>query len=216
MQRSCNFKFSYFQISQLMNINFNKDESGLIPAIIQDQHSNIVLMLGFMNREAYDKTLQSGQVTFFSRTRKRLWTKGEESGNFLNVVSITPDCDQDTLLIKAIPVGPVCHTGADTCWEENNPTDDFHFLKTLQDYIAKRKKEMPKGSYTTSLFESGTAKIAQKVGEEAVETVIEAMANNDERLIYEASDLVYHLMVLLTHKGYSLADLASELKKRHK
>ncbi|MEI7421597.1 MAG: bifunctional phosphoribosyl-AMP cyclohydrolase/phosphoribosyl-ATP diphosphatase HisIE [Prolixibacteraceae bacterium] len=199
-----------------MNINFNKDESGLIPAIIQDQRSNKVLMLGYMNQESYDKTVQSGLVTFYSRTRKRLWTKGEESGNFLNVVSITPDCDQDTLLIKAIPVGPVCHTGADTCWDENNPTDDFYFLKTLQDYISRRKNEMPKGSYTTSLFESGTAKIAQKVGEEAVETVIEAMANNDERLIYEASDLVYHLMVLLTHKGYSLSDLASELKKRHK
>lgn len=199
-----------------MNINFNKDESGLIPAIIQDQNTHKVLMLGFMNQEAYEKTVKSGQVTFYSRTRKRLWTKGEESGNFLNVVSIKPDCDQDTLLIKAIPVGPVCHTGADTCWDETNPTDDFYFLKTLQDYISKRKLEMPKGSYTTSLFESGTAKIAQKVGEEAVETVIEAMANNDERLIYEASDLVYHLIVLLTHKGYSLSDLAGELKKRHK
>jgi len=199
-----------------MTLNFNKEESGLIPAIIQDQHSNKVLMLGFMNKEAYEKTVQSGQVTFYSRTRKRLWTKGEESGNFLNVVSITADCDEDTLLIKAIPVGPVCHTGADTCWEEANPTDDFYFLKTLENFIAKRKAEMPKGSYTTSLFESGTAKIAQKVGEEAVETVIEAMANNDERLIYEASDLVYHLIVLLAHKGYSLSDLATELKKRHK
>jgi len=199
-----------------MDINFNKESSGLVPAIIQDQHSNKVLMLGFMNKEAYDKTVQTGQVTFFSRTRKRLWTKGEESGNFLDVVSITEDCDQDTLLIKAIPVGPVCHTGADTCWDEQNPTDDFYFLKTLQNFIAKRKAEMPKGSYTTSLFESGTAKIAQKVGEEAVETVIEAMANNDERLLYEASDLVYHLMVLLAHKGFSISDLATELKKRHK
>ena len=199
-----------------MDINFNKESSGLVPAIIQDQHSNKVLMLGFMNKAAYDKTVQTGQVTFFSRTRKRLWTKGEESGNFLNVVSITEDCDQDTLLIKAIPAGPVCHTGADTCWDEQNPTDDFYFLKTLQDFIAKRKAEMPAGSYTTSLFESGTAKIAQKVGEEAVETVIEAMANNDERLLYEASDLVYHLMVLLVHKGFSISDLATELKKRHK
>ena len=199
-----------------MDINFNKESSGLVPAIIQDQHSNKVLMLGFMNKEAYDKTVQTGQVTFFSRTRKRLWTKGEESGNFLNVVSVTEDCDQDTLLIKAIPAGPVCHTGADTCWDEQNPTDDFYFLKTLQNFIAKRKAEMPAGSYTTSLFESGTAKIAQKVGEEAVETVIEAMANNDERLLYEASDLVYHLMVLLAHKGYSISDLATELKKRHK
>ena len=199
-----------------MDINFNKESSGLVPAIIQDQHSKKVLMLGFMNKEAYDKTVQTGQVTFFSRTRKRLWTKGEESGNFLNVVSVTEDCDQDTLLIKAIPVGPVCHTGTDTCWDEQNPTDDFYFLKTLQNFIAKRKAEMPAGSYTTSLFESGTAKIAQKVGEEAVETVIEAMANNDERLLYEASDLVYHLMVLLAHKGYSISDLATELKKRHK
>ncbi len=199
-----------------MTINFNKEASGLIPAIIQDEHSNKVLMLGFMNKESYDKTVQTGKVTFFSRTRKRLWTKGEESGNFLNVVSITTDCDQDTLLIRAIPVGPVCHTGSDTCWDEVNPTDDFYFLKTLQDFIAKRKVEMPKGSYTTSLFESGTAKIAQKVGEEAVETVIEAMANNDERLIYEASDLLYHLMVLLSHKGLSISDLATELKKRHK
>ncbi|MCX6220117.1 MAG: bifunctional phosphoribosyl-AMP cyclohydrolase/phosphoribosyl-ATP diphosphatase HisIE [Bacteroidia bacterium] len=199
-----------------MDINFNKEASGLIPAIIQDQHTNKVLMLGFMNREAYEKSVQTGQVTFFSRTRKRLWTKGEESGNFLNVVSITPDCDQDTLLIKAIPVGPVCHTGSDTCWDESNATDNFYFLKTLQNFIAKRKEEMPAGSYTTSLFNSGTAKIAQKVGEEAVETVIEAMANNDERLIYEASDLLYHLMVLLSHKGLSISDLATELKKRHK
>jgi phosphoribosyl-ATP pyrophosphohydrolase/phosphoribosyl-AMP cyclohydrolase len=199
-----------------MNIDFSKIAGDLVPAIIQDQHSNKVLMLGFMNREAYEKTVQTGQVTFYSRTRKRLWTKGEESGNFLNVVSITADCDQDTLLIKAIPVGPVCHTGADTCWEESNPTEDFYFLKTLQDFIAKRKTEMPAGSYTTSLFESGTAKIAQKVGEEAVETIIEAMANNDERLIYEASDLIYHLMVLLSHKGLSISDLATELKKRHK
>lgn len=199
-----------------MTINFNKETTGLIPAIIQDQNTNKVLMLGFMNKEAYEKTVQCGQVTFFSRTRKRLWTKGEESGHFLNVVSITEDCDQDTLLIKAIPSGPVCHTGADTCWDESNPTDDFYFLKTLQDFIAKRKKDMPAGSYTTSLFESGTAKIAQKVGEEAVETVIEAMANNDERLIYEASDLLYHMMVLLTHKGLSISDLAKELKKRHK
>lgn len=199
-----------------MTIDFNKDKNGLVPAIIQDQHSNKVLMLGFMNSEAYEKTVQSGQVTFYSRTRKRLWTKGEESGNFLHVVSINADCDQDTLLIKVIPVGPVCHTGADTCWEEANTTDDFYFLKTLQNFIAKRKAEMPVGSYTTSLFESGTAKIAQKVGEEAVETVIEAMANNDERLLYEASDLVYHLMVLLSHKGYSISDISTELKKRHK
>ena len=198
-----------------MDINFNKEPSGLIPAIIQDQQTNKVLMLGFMNRKPMiNGSERTGNL--FSRTRKRLWTKGEESGNFLNVVSITADCDQDTLLIKAIPVGPVCHTGADTCWDESNATDDFYFLKTLQNFIAKRKEEMPAGSYTTSLFNSGTAKIAQKVGEEAVETVIEAMANNDERLVYEASDLLYHLMVLLSHKGLSISDLATELRKRHK
>jgi phosphoribosyl-ATP pyrophosphohydrolase/phosphoribosyl-AMP cyclohydrolase len=173
-------------------------------------------MLGFMNREAYDKTVSSGLVTFFSRTKNRLWTKGEESGNFLKVVSIQADCDQDTLLIKVDPVGPVCHTGSDTCWGEENKSEDILFLKQLQDFIDQRKREMPKGSYTTSLFEDGISRMAQKVGEEAVETVIEAMANNDERLLYEASDLVYHLIVLLSHKGYRIEDIARELKKRHK
>jgi len=199
-----------------MELNFNKLSGDILPAIFQDSTSGKVLMLGFMNREAYDKTIETGKVTFFSRTKGRLWTKGEESGNFLNVVSIQSDCDQDTLLIKANPVGPVCHTGDDTCWGETNQPDDLMFLKVLQDFIVKRKVEMPKGSYTTSLFQDGTAKIAQKVGEEAVETVIEAMANNDERLLYEASDLVYHLIVLLTQKGYRLEDIARELKKRHK
>ena len=199
-----------------MELNFNKLAGDILPAIIQDNTTGKVLMLGFMNREAYDKTVETGKVTFFSRTKGRLWTKGEESGNFLNVVSIQSDCDQDTLLIKANPVGPVCHTGDDTCWGETNQPDDLMFLKQLQDFIDKRKKEMPKGSYTTSLFQDGTAKIAQKVGEEAVETVIEAMANNDERLLYEASDLVYHLIVLLSHKGYRIEDIARELKKRHK
>lgn len=199
-----------------MDLNFEKLSGSILPAIIQDNSTSRVLMLGFMNREAYEKTLETGKVTFFSRTKERLWTKGEESGNFLNVVSIQADCDQDTLLIKVNPVGPVCHTGEDTCWGEINQKDDFLFLKELQDFIDKRKNEMPKGSYTTSLFESGTAKIAQKVGEEAVETVIEAMANNDERLLYEASDLMYHLIVLLSHKGYRIDDIARELKKRHK
>lgn len=199
-----------------MELNFNKLAGDILPAIIQDNSTGKVLMLGFMNREAYDKTLETGKVTFFSRTKGRLWTKGEESGNFLNVVSIQSDCDQDTLLIKSNPVGPVCHTGEDTCWGETNQPDDLMFLKHLQDFIDKRRKEMPKGSYTTSLFQDGTAKIAQKVGEEAVETVIEAMADNDERLLYEASDLVYHLIVLLSHKGYRLEDIARELKKRHK
>jgi phosphoribosyl-ATP pyrophosphohydrolase/phosphoribosyl-AMP cyclohydrolase len=199
-----------------VNLNFEKLSGNLLPAVIQDNSTAKVLMLGFMNREAYEKTVETGKVTFFSRTKNRLWTKGEESGNFLNVVSIQADCDRDTLLIKVNPVGPVCHTGDDTCWGETNQKDDFLFIKELQDFIDKRKKEMPKGSYTTSLFESGSAKIAQKVGEEAVETVIEAMTNNDERLLYEASDLMYHLIVLLTYKGYRIEDIARELKKRHK
>jgi phosphoribosyl-ATP pyrophosphohydrolase/phosphoribosyl-AMP cyclohydrolase len=198
-----------------MNLDFSK-LNGLVPAIIQDQRTSKVLMLGFMNEEALQKTTETGQVTFFSRAKNRLWTKGEESGNFLNVISIESDCDNDTLLIKVNPVGPVCHTGSDTCWNEKNEQNGLDFLKKLQDFIDQRKAEMPEGSYTTSLFRSGTAKIAQKVGEEAVETVIEAMANNDERLIYEASDLLYHLIVLMTHKGFRLEDLARELQKRHK
>jgi phosphoribosyl-AMP cyclohydrolase / phosphoribosyl-ATP pyrophosphohydrolase len=199
-----------------MELNFNKLAGDILPAVIQDNTTGKVLMLGFMNKEAYDKTVSTGLVTFFSRTKNRLWTKGEESGNFMQVVSIQPDCDQDTLLIKADPTGPVCHTGADTCWGEENKPDDIMFLKFLQDFIDKRKLELPRGSYTTSLFEDGLSRMAQKVGEEAVETIIEAMANNDERLLYEASDLVYHLIVLLSHKGYSIEDVARELKKRHK
>jgi phosphoribosyl-ATP pyrophosphohydrolase/phosphoribosyl-AMP cyclohydrolase len=190
--------------------------NGLVPAIIQDNTTNMVLMLGFMNEEAVAKTEETGQVTFFSRTKNRLWTKGEESGNFLNVVSIASDCDNDTLLIKVNPVGPVCHTGDDTCWGETNEESDIQFLEYLQDFIDKRKQEMPEGSYTTSLFQKGTRKIAQKVGEEAVETIIGAMANDDENFIYEGADLLYHLIVLLSHKGYRIEDLARELKKRHK
>jgi len=197
-----------------MNLDFEKME-GLIPAIIQDNYTSKVLMLGFMNKEAYEKTVETGKVTFFSRTKNRLWTKGEESGNFLNVVSIKEDCDKDTLLIKVNPVGPVCHTGTDTCWGEEN-TEDIMFLKYLQDFITKRYEEMPEKSYTTSLFQSGINRMAQKVGEEAVETVIEATNGSEEGFIYEASDLVYHLIVLLTSKGYRLEDLARELKKRHK
>jgi len=190
--------------------------NGLIPAIIQDNTTNVVLMLGFMNEEAVAKTEETGQVTFFSRTKNRLWTKGEESGNFLNVVSIAPDCDNDTLLIKVNPVGPVCHTGDDTCWGEVNEESDIQFLEYLQDFIDQRKQEMPEGSYTTTLFQKGTRTITQKVGEEAVETIIGAMANDDENFLYEGADLLYHLIVLLSHKGYRIEDLARELKKRHK
>jgi phosphoribosyl-ATP pyrophosphohydrolase/phosphoribosyl-AMP cyclohydrolase len=196
-----------------MELDFKK-MNGLVPAIIQDDYTQKVLMLGFMNEEAYQKTVETGKVTFFSRTKNRLWMKGEESGNVLNVVSIAADCDQDTLLIKVHPAGPVCHTGADTCWGETN-SQDIMFLKELQDFIDKRHAEMPEGSYTTSLFKSGVNKMAQKVGEEAVETVIEACNGTDDRLIYEGADLIYHLIVLLTSKGFRIEDLARELKERH-
>ena len=198
-----------------MEIDFTKLGNGLVPAIIQDATTNKVLMLGFMNEEAFAKTEKEGKVTFYSRSKDRLWTKGEESGNFLNVVSIKSDCDNDTLLIQVNPVGPVCHLGTDTCWGEDNK-EDLMFLKQLQDFIDKRKEEMPEGSYTTSLFKKGTRTITQKVGEEAVETVIGAMANDDENFLYEGADLIYHLIVLLTHKGYRIEDLARELMKRHK
>lgn len=198
-----------------MNLDFEK-QGGLIPAIIQDAVTNKVLMLGYMNKESLDKTVETKKVCFYSRSRNCLWTKGETSGNFLNVVSIKEDCDNDTLLIKVNPVGPVCHTGADTCFNEENKENPILFLSTLQDFINKRHEEMPEGSYTTSLFQKGVAKMSQKVGEEAVETVIEAMANNNSRLIYESSDLLYHLIVLLTSKGLRIEDLAEDLKKRHK
>lgn len=196
-----------------MTLDFDKMD-GLVPAIIQDSRTLKVLMLGFMNKEAYDKTVETGIVTFWSRTKQRLWTKGETSGNTLTVVDIKADCDNDTLLIKAIPAGPVCHTGSDTCWDEKNQ-NPIMFLSELQRFIEKRHEEMPEGSYTTSLFKSGCGRMAQKVGEEAIESVIEAMANNNERLIYEASDMIYHLIVLLTSKGLKIEDLAQELQKRH-
>lgn len=197
-----------------MEIDFEK-MGGLVPAIIQDNVTGKVLMLGFMNQEAFNKTQKLGKVTFYSRTRQRLWTKGEESGNFLNVVKILNDCDNDTLLIKVNPAGHVCHTGSDTCWGETNSAD-INFLSYLQDFICQRHEEMPFNSYTTSLFNSGINRMAQKVGEEAVETVIEATNGTDDRLIYEASDLIYHLIVLLTAKGHRIEELATELRKRHK
>lgn len=188
---------------------------GLLPAIIQDARTKNVLMLGFMNKEAYEQTVHTGKVTFFSRTKNRLWVKGETSGNFLNVVSIENDCDCDTLLIKVVPVGPVCHTGSATCFNNDNAWG-VEFFRYLQDFIQKRYEQMPEKSYTTSLFKSGVNRMAQKVGEEAVETVIEATNGTDDRLIYEASDLIYHLIVLLTSKGHRIEELAEELVKRHK
>ena len=197
-----------------MNLDFGK-MNGLIPAIIQDATTKNVLMLGFMNEEAYNKTVETNKVTFYSRTKNRLWTKGETSGNFLNVVSIKEDCDNDTLLIKVNPVGPVCHTGSDTCWGEDNNANPLLFLTALQDFIEKRHEEMPEGSYTTSLFKDGINRMAQKVGEEALEAVIEAVNGTNERLIYEGSDFLYHLIVLLTSKGIRIEDLAKELQVRH-
>ncbi len=199
----------------MKQIDFNKMD-GLVPAIIQDASTKNVLMLGFMNEEAYQKTLELKRVTFFSRTKKRLWTKGEESGNFLNVVDIKLDCDNDTLLILVNPEGPVCHKGTDTCWGEKNEANPLLFLSELQDFIETRYKEMPEGSYTTSLFKDGINRMAQKVGEEALEAVIEACNGTNERLVYEGSDLFYHLVVLLTSKGLRIEDIARELEQRHK
>lgn len=196
-----------------MTIDFAK-MNGLVPAVIQDARTQKVLMLGFMNEEAYRKTVETGLVTFYSRTRQTLWTKGETSGNLLHVVSIKEDCDHDTLLVQARPDGPVCHLGTDTCWGEKNE-NPVQFLVELQRFIERRHAEMPEGSYTTSLFRDGTNRMAQKVGEEALEAVIEAVSGNDERLIYEASDMLYHLIVLLTSKGLSIEDVARELQTRH-
>src|SRR5688572_13430692 len=193
-------------------IDFSK-EKGLVPCIIQDAETSIVLMLGFMNEEALNKTILEKKVTFFSRSKQRLWTKGETSGNFFHLVDIIPDCDQDTLLVKVNPTGPACHTGADTCFNEIN---SGWSLSSLEKVIQDRKSNPKKGSYTTTLFESGMNKIAQKVGEEAVELVIESKDNNKELFLNEASDLMYHYLVLLQAKGYSLADVEAVLKERHK
>ncbi len=195
-------------------MNFEK-LNGLVPAIIQDALTDRVLMLGFMNPEALEKTRNEGRVTFFSRTKNRLWTKGEESGNFLMVHEILEDCDNDTLLIKAFPGGPVCHTGQDTCFNEINSGGSIRFLARLQDLIFKRKAEMPSNSYTTSLFQAGINKMAQKVGEEAVELVIESKDPDDNLFLNEAADLVYHLMVLLTARGYGIGDVTRILEQRH-
>jgi phosphoribosyl-ATP pyrophosphohydrolase/phosphoribosyl-AMP cyclohydrolase len=199
-----------------MNIDFNKNNDGLVPAIIQDFVTRQVLMLGYMNKEAYDKTIETGKVTFFSRTRSRLWTKGEESGNFLNLVSIKSDCDNDSLLIKVKPVGPTCHKGTDTCWDETNK-QSFGFLSELESVIKSRRiNANAEKSYVASLFEKGINKIAQKVGEEAVEIVIEAKDNNDELFLNEGADLLFHYLILLQAKGYSLKDVVAILEGRHK
>ena len=197
-----------------MKIDFEKC-GGLVPAIIQDANTKNVLMLGYMNEEAYQKTLDTKKVTFWSRSRNCLWTKGETSGNFLHFVDIKVDCDNDTLLVKATPDGPTCHTGTDTCWVETNESNPLLFISELHDFINLRHEQMPEGSYTTKLFKDGINKIAQKVGEEALETVIEATNGTSDHLIYEASDLLYHLTVLLTSKGLRIEQVADELHKRH-
>lgn len=198
-----------------MDIDFEKS-GGLVPAIIQDSATRQVLMLGYMNREAYEKTLATRRVTFWSRSRNCLWTKGETSGHFLELVDIKADCDNDTLLVRAVPHGPVCHTGTETCWGETNDANPLLFLTELQDFINKRREEMPEGSYTTSLFKDGLNRMAQKVGEEALEAVIEAVNGTDDRLLYEASDMFYHLIVLLASKGLRIEQVAAELAERHR
>lgn len=206
-----------------MNIDFKKNPDGLVPAIIQDANTKKVLMLGYMNEEAFMKTNRTKKVTFYSRSKKRLWTKGEESGNFLNLVDIKLDCDNDTLLIQVEPEGPVCHKGTDTCWaEENEP--DFGFLSKLEGIIENREKisrtkpemrQENESSYVVSLFDAGINKIAQKVGEEAVETVIEAKDSNDDLFLNESADLLFHYLILLKAKGFRLKDVVKVLQERH-
>ncbi len=192
------------------------DDNGLVPAIIQDAVTQKVLMLGYMNEAAYKKTLETKQVTFFSRSKQRLWTKGEESGNFLNLVDLKNDCDNDSLLLQVHPAGPTCHTGTDTCWKDEN-TSRYGFFSTLETIIQERvaNKDTEK-SYVASLFSKGINKVAQKVGEEAVETVIEAMDSNDELFLYESADLLFHYLMLLQAKGFTLKDIETELKGRQK
>lgn len=199
-----------------MDINFNKNKDGLLPAIIQDADTKNVLMLGYMNQEAYQKTLQSKKITFFSRSKNRLWTKGEESGNFLNLVDLKVDCDGDTFLILAKPEGPTCHKGTDTCWGEKN-SSNFGFFNTLEEVISERKANpQNKESYVASLFSEGINKIAQKVGEEAVEVVIEAKDENDSLFLNESADLLFHYLILLQAKGFKLEDVEKVLRERHK
>ena len=196
-----------------MEINFKKYADGLVPAIIQDHETQKVLMLGFMNEEAFNRTMDEGKVTFYSRSKKRLWTKGEESSNLLLVKQVAIDCDNDTLLIKAQPLGPVCHTGADTCWNEMNRKEDF--LSYLEDVIETRKKSDDESSYVRHIFQQGINKIAQKVGEESVELILEAKDNDEQLFLGEASDLLFHYLLLLNAKGYNLQDVIDVLKKRH-
>lgn len=195
----------------IQKINFDKT-GGLLPCIVQDAKTNVVLMLGYMNREALAKTLSENKLTFFSRTRERLWTKGETSGNYLHLVEVKLDCDDDTLLFKVRPEGPTCHTGSDTCFNEVNTFSGLEFLEAI---IQERKKNPMPGSYTNQLFDSGINKVAQKVGEEAVELIIEAKDDNKELFLNEAADLMYHYLVLLTAKGYQLEDVLAVLRQRH-
>jgi phosphoribosyl-ATP pyrophosphohydrolase/phosphoribosyl-AMP cyclohydrolase len=199
-----------------MNINFTKYTDGLVPAVVQDASTKKVLMLGFMNQAAVDATISLQKVTFFSRSKNRLWTKGEESGNHLNYLSMALDCDQDTLLIQANPVGPVCHTGADTCWGTENTVESHDFLVQLEQVIEQRKSADPDSSYVASLFSKGINKLAQKVGEEAVELVIEAKDQNNELFLEESADLLFHYLMLLQAKGFKLSDVVKILENRHK
>ncbi|MBG48205.1 MAG: bifunctional phosphoribosyl-AMP cyclohydrolase/phosphoribosyl-ATP diphosphatase [Pseudozobellia sp.] len=199
-----------------MKIDFSKNADGLVPAIVQDAITKNVLMLGYMNEEAYNETIKTKKVTFYSRSKQRLWTKGEESGNFLNLVDIKVDCDNDTLLVSVKPQGPTCHTGSDTCWNEDN-SSNFGFFSELEKIIEERRTSASaEKSYVASLFKKGINKIAQKVGEEAVETVIEAKDENDDLFLYESADLLFHYLILLQAKGFSLKDIETELQNRHK
>jgi len=212
-KKNNNFMGKYFLIEDIkMNLNFNK-MNDLIPTIVQDAHTHKVLMLGYMNEAAFQKTLEEKRVTFYSRSKQRLWTKGETSGNYLELVSIKEDCDQDALLVKVIPRGPVCHTGSDTCFEEQNQPD--YFLAHLERVIQDRKAQPNTNSYTSSLFAKGINKVAQKVGEEAVELVIEAKDNDKNLFLGEAADLMYHYLVLLAAKNYTLSEVIEVLKERH-